>query len=91
MIALTLSLTTRPTREYVEGQSYSYVHVIEIFTIFSVGCQRSKGRIYLFGASTLSEALLRLKRALERVDAGPNGKNAVYWTSLREVRSATSI
>ncbi|RXW12659.1 hypothetical protein EST38_g13197 [Candolleomyces aberdarensis] len=25
-----------------------------------------------------------LKRALERVDAGPNGKNTVYWTSLRE-------
>lgn len=25
-----------------------------------------------------------LKRALERVDAGPGGKNIVYWTSLRE-------
>ncbi|KAG6832796.1 hypothetical protein H0H92_009414 [Tricholoma furcatifolium] len=25
-----------------------------------------------------------LKRALERVDAGPGGKNLVYWTSLRE-------
>ncbi|KAJ3567855.1 hypothetical protein NP233_g6086 [Leucocoprinus birnbaumii] len=25
-----------------------------------------------------------LKRALQRVDAGPNGKNMVYWTSLRE-------
>ncbi|TFK28151.1 hypothetical protein FA15DRAFT_753712 [Coprinopsis marcescibilis] len=25
-----------------------------------------------------------LKRALERVDAGPTGKNMVYWTSLRE-------
>ncbi|KAF8657553.1 hypothetical protein AX16_002190 [Volvariella volvacea WC 439] len=25
-----------------------------------------------------------LKRALERVDAGPNGSNMVYWTSLRE-------
>ncbi|PPQ64143.1 hypothetical protein CVT24_008773 [Panaeolus cyanescens] len=25
-----------------------------------------------------------LKRALERVDAGPGGKNKVYWTSLRE-------
>ncbi|KAG2017712.1 hypothetical protein CC2G_007200 [Coprinopsis cinerea AmutBmut pab1-1] len=25
-----------------------------------------------------------LRRALERVDAGPNGKNMVYWTSLRE-------
>lgn len=28
-----------------------------------------------------------MKRALERVDAGPGGKNMVYWTSLREVRS----
>ncbi len=27
----------------------------------------------------------RLKRALERVDAGPGGSNTVYWTSLREV------
>ena len=26
----------------------------------------------------------RLKRALQRVDAGPNGKNKVFWTSLRE-------
>ncbi|KAF5327539.1 hypothetical protein D9619_004360 [Psilocybe cf. subviscida] len=26
----------------------------------------------------------RLKRALERVDAGPGGSNKVYWTSLRE-------
>ncbi|KAF8896122.1 inositol hexakisphosphate-domain-containing protein [Infundibulicybe gibba] len=25
-----------------------------------------------------------LKRALERVDAGPNGQNTVFWTSLRE-------
>ncbi|KJA26349.1 hypothetical protein HYPSUDRAFT_36651 [Hypholoma sublateritium FD-334 SS-4] len=25
-----------------------------------------------------------LKRALERVDAGPGGSNTVYWTSLRE-------
>ncbi|KAJ2917433.1 hypothetical protein MD484_g2993, partial [Candolleomyces efflorescens] len=25
-----------------------------------------------------------LKKALERVDAGPNGKDTVYWTSLRE-------
>ncbi|KAF9048553.1 inositol hexakisphosphate-domain-containing protein [Panaeolus papilionaceus] len=25
-----------------------------------------------------------LKRALERVDAGPGGRNKVYWTSLRE-------
>uniref|UniRef100_A0A0W0FRV3 Metal ion binding oxidoreductase n=1 Tax=Moniliophthora roreri TaxID=221103 RepID=A0A0W0FRV3_MONRR len=25
-----------------------------------------------------------LRRALERVDAGPDGKNFVYWTSLRE-------
>ncbi|KAF8628035.1 hypothetical protein AX15_004150 [Amanita polypyramis BW_CC] len=25
-----------------------------------------------------------LKRALERVDAGPNGSNTVFWTSLRE-------
>ncbi|KAF8623644.1 hypothetical protein AX17_007344 [Amanita inopinata Kibby_2008] len=25
-----------------------------------------------------------LKRALERVNAGPNGSNTVYWTSLRE-------
>lgn len=25
-----------------------------------------------------------LKRALQRVDAGPHGKNMVYWTSLRE-------
>ncbi|KAF5359127.1 hypothetical protein D9756_003293 [Leucocoprinus leucothites] len=25
-----------------------------------------------------------LKRALQRVEAGPNGKNMVYWTSLRE-------
>lgn len=27
-----------------------------------------------------------LKRALQRVDAGPNGKNTVFWTSLREAR-----
>ena len=27
-----------------------------------------------------------LKRALERVDAGPGGTNMVFWTSLREVR-----
>jgi hypothetical protein len=33
------------------------------------------------------KTLFRLKRALERVDAGPNGKNTVYWTSLREVRT----
>ena len=31
--------------------------------------------------------IYRLKRALERVDAGPGGRNRVYWTSLREVRS----
>jgi len=30
--------------------------------------------------------IIRLKRALERVDAGPGGPNVVYWTSLREVR-----
>lgn len=35
----------------------------------------------------------RLKRALERVNAGPNGTNMVYWTSLREVwqRSCTFL
>ncbi len=27
-----------------------------------------------------------LRRALKRVDAGPDGHNIVYWTSLREVR-----
>lgn len=26
----------------------------------------------------------RLRRALARVDAGPEGKNNAYWTSLRE-------
>lgn len=26
----------------------------------------------------------RLRRALARVDAGPNGSNTVFWTSLRE-------
>lgn len=29
-----------------------------------------------------------LKRALQRVDAGPEGKNMVFWTSLREVYNA---
>lgn len=36
--------------------------------------------------SSLSNIFYRLKRALERVDAGPSGKNMVFWTSLREVK-----
>ncbi|KAG6837385.1 hypothetical protein H0H93_010544 [Arthromyces matolae] len=36
------------------------------------------------GVNTTTYVLNRLKRALERVDAGPGGKNTVFWTSLRE-------
>ena len=31
--------------------------------------------------------MISLKRALQRVNAGPGGQNTVYWTSLREVSS----
>ena len=31
--------------------------------------------------------LFRLRRALQRVNAHPDGNNQVYWTSLREVNS----
>ena len=40
----------------------------------------------LFSLIIVFYAMYRLKRALERVDAGPGGKNMVYWTSLREVK-----
>jgi len=33
----------------------------------------------------VSLTFTRLKRALERVDAGPGGSNMAFWTSLREV------
>jgi hypothetical protein len=32
-----------------------------------------------------SNTVNSLRRALTRVDAGPEGKNNVFWTSLREV------
>ena len=51
------------------------------------GMPTVEGYLFLcfFGLSFTK--ICRLKRALERVDAGPGGKNMVYWTSLREVRS----
>lgn len=33
----------------------------------------------------------RLRRALARVDAGPEGSNRVVWTSLREVRFVKTL
>ncbi|KAG6902829.1 hypothetical protein C0995_010714 [Termitomyces sp. Mi166 len=39
------------------------------------------GRMDLFSGMPTVEGY---KRALERVDAGPGGKNMVFWTSLRE-------
>jgi len=33
---------------------------------------------------SLSPSLCRLRRALEKMDAGPNGSRKVFWTSLRE-------
>lgn len=51
----------------------------------TVECPLSKGKNIRSMIFPFSDSCHRLKRALERVDAGPGGKNKVYWTSLREV------
>jgi hypothetical protein len=44
-------------------------------------------RVSSFGSLRFSPTYedYRLRRALARVDAGPEGPNTVFWTSLREV------
>ena len=65
--------------------SFSSFHFSDFFSI--VVCPPSKGKFcHLDGAPTLMK--ISLKRALERVNAGPGGSNTVYWTSLREVSSS---
>lgn len=46
---------------------------------------------YCFSVLRFLTTWRRLKRALERVDAGPGGSNMVYWTSLREVNLSFSL
>ncbi|KAF9485182.1 hypothetical protein BDN70DRAFT_910314 [Pholiota conissans] len=63
-------LTLRPTRSTAISPSDGTEFVIE-----------QTGKMVCGSGMPTVEGL---KRALERVDAGPGGKNKVYWTSLRE-------
>lgn len=54
-----------------------------------LGCRRSKGKLkHIDSAVLLTSKLTRsshsLRRALEKMHAGPDGDRKVYWTSLRE-------
>ncbi|KAF8199666.1 inositol hexakisphosphate-domain-containing protein [Pholiota molesta] len=63
-------LTLRPTRSNTSSPSDGTEFTIE-----------KTGKMVCGSGMPTVEGL---KRALERVDAGPGGKNQVYWTSLRE-------
>ena len=41
----------------------------------------NEAKVWYSGMPTMNG----LKRALEKVDAGPGGSNMAFWTSLREV------
>jgi len=65
-------------------RNFLFLHFIFLICFSTVVCPPSKGKFcHLNGSPTLMK--ISLKRALERVNAGPGGSNTVYWTSLREV------
>jgi hypothetical protein len=80
-------------RWYADGQSLlkDIFRNLYLNSCVLVECQRSKGNCCLSFVRLSFTRIHRLKRALERVDAGPGGRNMVYWTSLREVRSNESF
>ena len=52
-----------------------------------VACRLFKGTLYGYNSlKKRADVSNSLRRALTRVSADPEGKNSVFWTSLREVR-----
>lgn len=79
-------------RTFVGGEHTTYISSSPVSVrLLQAGCQRFKGTVLALYIGNSLTSCPRLRRALSRVNAGPDGTNRVVWTSLREVCRATLL